>query len=197
MSYYNPQGSNPRTEFFTDVPSAGEGVPNLSHRFAFKLFIELTRGRETANVFFSPFSVMLCLLMMWVGASGETREAITRVPELAGDDLEPSQQPQRIEQTRQLLSAALAVHGPGLQLAVGNSLWYDEQLKVQSAFLSEVQRNCAAEVFSVAMGKRESVGRINAWVAEKTRGKILQILYSLDPLALIVAVNAVYFKCLW
>ena len=60
-------------------------------RFAFKLFRELTRGRETSNVFFSPFSVMLCLLMVWEGASEDTREAMSRVLEIAGEELEPAQ----------------------------------------------------------------------------------------------------------
>lgn len=39
---------------------AEEPSTSPADRFAFKLFRELTRGRETSNVFFSPFSVMLC-----------------------------------------------------------------------------------------------------------------------------------------
>jgi hypothetical protein len=42
-------------------------------------------------------------------------------------------------------------------------------------------------------GNPEALTRINSWVSEKTGGKIESILNSLDPLALLVAVNAVYF----
>lgn len=181
----------------SEVPNVGEGNTSPSDRFAFKLFRELTRGQETSNVFFSPFSVMLCLLMVWEGASGETREAMSRVLEVAGEDLEAAQRPLRILKVRQLLSSALAISDPGLELAIANSLWCDNQLRVQSAFLSEVQKKYAAEIFSVSMAKSESVARINSWVAEKTRGKIRQILDSLDSLAPLVAVNAIYFKGLW
>jgi len=60
-----------------------------------------------------------------------------------------------------------------------------------------MKKNFAAEVFSIVMARPESVSRINAWVAEKTSGKIPQILDSLDPLALLAAVNAIYFKGVW
>ena len=46
-------------------------------------------------------------------------------------------------------------------------------------------------------GGDQAVARINAWVAEKTHGKIGSILSSLDPLTFLVAINAVYFKDFW
>jgi len=179
------------------VSKVGADNTSPADRFAFKLFRELTRGRETSNVFFSPFSVMLCLLMVWEGASGETREAMTRVLEIAGEDLDPSQRPLRIAKVLQLLKSALAIRIPGLELAVANSLWYSDQLRVESAYLSQVKKNYAAEVFPIPMAEPQSVARINGWVAEKTDGKIPQVLDSLDSLALLAAVNAIYFKGAW
>lgn len=176
---------------------AEEPSTSPADRFAFKLFGELTRGRETSNVFFSPFSVMLCLLMVWEGASEDTREAMSRVLEIAGEELEPAQRPLRIMKVRQLLSSALAMHGAGLELAVANSLWCSDQLTVQSAFSAEVKKNYAAEVFSIPMANPRSVVQINTYVSQKTAGKIPKILNSLDPLLLLLVVNAVYFRGLW
>jgi serine protease inhibitor len=166
-------------------------------RFAFKLLRELTRGRETSNVFFSPFSLTLCLLMVWEGASEDTREAMSHVLEIAGEELEPAQRPLRIMKVRQLLSSALAMHGAGLELAIANSLWCSDQLTVQPAFLAEVKKNYAAEAFSIPMANPRSVVQINSYVAQKTADKIPNILDSLDPLLLLLVVNAVYFKGLW
>ena len=184
-------------KYDSEVQKVSEGSASPSDRFAFKLFRELIRGRETSNVFFSPFSVQLCLLMVWEGASEQTREAMGRVLELSGERLEPAQRPARILEVRQLLSSALAIRDPGIELAIANSLWCDSQRRVQSAYVLEVKKHYAAEVFSIAMAGQESLARINSWVAEKTRGKISEILDSLDPFTLLVAVNAIYFKGLW
>jgi len=135
--------------------------------------------------------------MLWEGASGETRDAMSRVLEIAAEDLEPSQRHLRILKLRQLLSSTLAIRDPGIELAIGNSLWCDSQLPVQSAFISEVKKHYAADVFSIPFSQRQSLAQINSWIAEKTRGKITQILDSLDSQAMLVALNAIYFRGLW
>ena len=164
-----------------------ESGPFLPDRFAFKLFRELVRANHTANVFCSPFSVMLCLMMVWEGATGETREAIAKALEIVEDP----------EGCQRFLKAALAISSPGLELAIANSLWCDEQARLLPAFLTLVGGKYAAEVVSLPFQSPATVPRINAWVADKTRGKIGGIIDSLTPLALLVALNAIYFKGLW
>jgi serine protease inhibitor len=99
----HPQGS------FEAIAEAG---PFLPDRFAFKLFRELVRANDTSNVFFSPFSVLLCLMMVWEGATGETREAMAKVLEIVEDP----------EGCQRFLKAALAISNPGLELTIANSL---------------------------------------------------------------------------
>jgi serpin B len=65
------------------------------------------------------------------------------------------------------------------------------------AFLSMAREKYAAEVVSLPFQSPNSVPRINAWVAEKTRGKIGNIIDALTPSGLLVALNAIYFKGLW
>ena len=162
-------------------------------RFSFKLLGELTRGKESSNTFFSPFSLMLCLLMLWEGASGETRDAMAGVLEFAGVD------PETWQGAVRRLKSALTMNEPGLELAVANSLWCDDRLQAQSAFLALVAENYAAEVVRLSLQSPQAGARINGWVAEKTRGKISKIVSEgdLGPLALLVAVNAIYFKGSW
>ena len=174
----HPQGS---------IGTITETGPFLPDRFAFKLFRELVRANDTSNVFCSPFSVMLCLMMVWEGATGETREAMAKVLEIVEDP----------EGCQRFLKAALAISSPGLELAIANSLWCDEQARMLAAFLTLAREKYAAEVVSLPFQSPETVPRINAWVADKTRGKIDEIIDFLTPLQLLVAINAIYFKGLW
>ena len=66
----------------SDSPSTG---------FAFKLFRQLASEQENRNLFFSPASVMLCLWMLHDGATGETRQSMAEVLEVAGLDPEARQ----------------------------------------------------------------------------------------------------------
>ena len=174
----HPQGS---------VGTITETGPFLPDRFAFKLFRELVRANDTSNLFCSPFSVMLCLMMVWEGATEETREAMAKVLEIVEDP----------ENCQRFLKTALAISSPGIELAIANSLWCDEQARMLPAFLTVAREKYAAEVVSLPFQSPETVPRINAWVADKTRGKIREIIDVLTPLQLLVAINAIYFKGLW
>ena len=169
------------------VGTITESGPFLPDRFAFQLFRELARANDTSNVFCSPFSVMLCLMMVWEGASGETRKTMAKVLEIV----------EAPESCQQFLKAALAISSPGLELVIANSLWCDEQARMLPAFLTLAREKYAAEVVSLPFQSPEAVPRINAWIADKTRGKIGGVVDSLDPLQLLVALNAIYFKGLW
>ena len=164
-----------------------ERGPFLPDRFAFKLFRQLVGANDTSNVFCSPFSVMSCLMMGWEGATGETREEMAKVLEIVEDP----------ESCQRFLKAALGISGPGLELAIANSLWCDEQVRMLPNFQTLAQDKYAAEVVSLPFSSPDSVRRINAWVADKTQGKIGSIIDTLNPLALLVALNAIYFKGLW
>lgn len=166
------------------IPEAG---PVLPDRFAFKLFRELVRANDTSNVFCSPFSVMLCLMMVWEGATGDTREAIAKVLEIVGNP----------EDCQRFLKAARAISSAGLELAIANSLWCDARAQMLPAFLTLAREKYAAEVVSLPFESPDAIPRINAWVADKTRGKIGSIIDALPPLTLLVALNAIYFKGLW
>ena len=169
------------------IGTISESGPFLPDRFAFKLFRELVRANDTSNVFCSPFSVMLCLMMVWEGATGETREAMAKVLEIVEDP----------EGCQRFLKTALAISGPGLELAIANSLWCDEQARMLPAFLSMAREKYAAEVVSLPFESPNAVPRINGWVAEKTRGKIGNIIDALAPSGLLVALSAIYFKGVW
>jgi len=162
-----------------------------SARFAFKLFRQLAAEQEARNVFFSPASVMLCLALLQEGAGGLTRESMAAVLEVAG--LEP----EALQLAMVELKSVLKIKAPNLQLEGANSLWCNREWVPRFEYISNAKENYDADVVLADFRDVETVARINSWVSEKTRGKIGDILGSLDPQASMVAINAIYFKDLW
>lgn len=160
-------------------------------RFAFKLYREILREAGTANVFFSPASVMLCLSLLREGATGETQAAMDKVLEIDGSE------PGAFESTVAALKSVLEAKGAGLELASVNSVWCNQACTPRSGYVARVKKAYDAEVIVVDFGSPETVNQINGWISGKTRGRIKTMVESLAPRAILVAINAVYFKDLW
>jgi serpin B len=178
----SPQGSAALSDEITAPPET---------RFTFKLFHALARQDPSANIFFSPCSVMLCLTMVYDGARGETRSEMANGLELFGLDSAG------VESEIARLRSVLQTHEAGVQLLISNSLWCNQSIQVDPAFTARAREMYDAEVREVDFAAADTPARINAWVSEKTAGKIPHMVDSLDPLTLLVALNAIYFKGLW
>lgn len=162
-----------------------------TRRFAFKLFRQLGLEQETRNVFFSPASVMLCLCLLQEGATGETREAMAEVLEVAGPEPDP------LQSAIAALKSALHIEGPGVQLEAANSLWCNPEWALSPEYMAKVREKYGADVVVLESLGVKMVSKINSWVAAKTHGKIEGIVSTLDPLTSLLAINAIYFKGLW
>jgi len=174
----------PKTGLTRDLAKA----TSPSTRFAFKLYREIVRDAGTANVFFSPASVMLCLYLLREGATGDTQAAIDRVLEIAGFDADALQS---------TVAVLKSVKAPGWELEIGNSVWCNQAYTLRSEYVAKVKKDYDAEVVALDFGDPEAIDQINAWCSGKTHGRIKGIADSLAPRALLLAINAVYFKDLW
>ena len=134
---------------------------------------------------------MFCLRLLQDGATGETQAAMAKVLEVAG--LEP----EALQSTTAALRSALQVGRSGLQVEAANSIWCNQGWEPSSEYTAKVKKNYDAEVMVLDFHDPGTVARINSWVSGKTHGKIDSILNSLDPLAFLLIINAVYFKDLW
>lgn len=181
---------------FTSTPSAAlaqepnETSPSPSARFAFRLFRSLTRADASSNVFFSPSSVTVCLSMVRELASGETRRAMSAALETAS--LTPAQAEAEIA----LLTTAFRERADA-EVAFANSLWLGSHAQVLPELAAKLRASYQSELATVDFGSADTVPGINAWVKEKTRGKIGRIVNQFSPLTVLLALNAVYFKGLW
>jgi len=160
-----------------------------STRFAFKLFRELV-AEDGSNLFFSPASVMLCLAMVYEVSSGETRQSMAKALEIAG--LGPVDVKLAIDALK-----AVFQRREHVEILGANSLWCSAHAQVRAECLAKIKDLYDAEPVSLDFASPDAVPTINAWVNEKTQGKISRILDVLHPLAALVAVNAIYFKGRW
>lgn len=171
------------------VSALGNSI-SPSTRFAIKLFRQVAHSNPTSNIILSPASVMLGLGMLHAGATGETKEAITRVLELP--DLEPEKEHLALIS----LKSALQCEGQNVKLELANALWCDQRFTPRSEFVSVLRYYFEAEVGVLDFSDPDSSDRINDWVSAKTHGKIDSIIDH-DPSRILAAINALYFKALW
>ncbi|HTF44112.1 MAG TPA: serpin family protein [Terriglobales bacterium] len=141
-------------------------------------------------MFFSPSSVMLCLAMVHEAASGKTRQDMAKALEIAG--LNPVDTARAVADLK-----APFRHREHVEVTGANSLWCGEGMYVRPEYAARLRDIYDAELAMLDFGAGNAVSRINAWVNQKTKGKISHIVSVLPPLATLVAVNAIYFKGRW
>ncbi len=157
--------------------------------FALRLYAKL--GQSPGNLFFSPFSISTCLSLACEGARGNTEKQMLRV---LGPRTNHKADFQSIFADRRF--------GRGqCELDIANGLWCQSDYHFLPTFLEMATRRYDAELRQVDFKTQPELatGEINRWVAEKTRGKIQNILPpgSLNESNRMVIANAIYFKGTW
>ena len=91
---------------------------------------------------------------------------------------------------------------PSVTLEIANTIISNEKRDVQleEQYSQDMSQYYSAQLSSIDFSKSaEAVGKINAWCKDKTHGMIPEILKEseLFPDALLVLMNAIYFKATW
>ena len=158
--------------------------------FADSLAAEL--GKIDGNWSISPYSVQMCLAMLANGAKGETQKELLAALKI--DDLDKYN-----ESTEKLLEKYDS-YARIMSLETANSMWLNQSwFRGKGEFLTDFTKKMKqiyrAETRDVT--NSNSVEEVNAWVNEKTRGKIPSILTEDYREFVTALVNAVYFKAAW
>jgi serine protease inhibitor len=172
---------------FRDTPAA----PSVTG-FAFNLFHELAAQDPSANIFVSPASIQFCLSLLCDGARGETRRGMVEALGISGLNVEEA----RLAHVR-LKSALHRSSGAGVQLLLATSLWCQRGIVFDPVYIAHAREMYDADVNECDFAQPDAASRINAWVRQKTAGKITELASGFDPLTFLVALNAIYFKGLW
>jgi len=166
-------------------------VPANNH-FSFRLFDQLLQQDLGQNVFMSPLSVAIALAMTYNGAAGPTQTAMAKTLGLENLTLEEVNQANLA-----LRNVLLHQSNPDMSLLIANSLWLNQDFGLEPAFLMRTQQFYAANVTNADFQSPATVSDINQWVKENTQGKIGPVVQHLDPLTVLLVINAIYFKGMW
>ena len=160
-------------------------------RFACDLYGRLRE--KPGNLFFSPASIHTALAMTSTGARGATLDemvAVLHLPESADTRLAAGD-----------LGRFYSQANSPSELAVANALWGQAGLAWESDF-----RTSLAERFGAGFEETDFAGhaedarqRINAWVAERTRSRIQNLLPpgAVSDLTRLCLASAIAFKGTW
>ncbi len=179
-------GSTPVTQ---EPVATGEAIDTTP--FAFDLLQAVLKEDSNANVFISPTSIAFALAMTYNGADGATMQAMADVLDVQNMSLDD------VNQGYAALMQAIQAADPEVKLTIANSLWARQGFDFEHDFLQRNRTFYSAEVSSLDFADPAATDTINAWVSDNTNGKIEQIVGQLDPLTVMVLINAIYFKGSW
>lgn len=191
----NNQSGNTAMEDEKNKPTSDATVDKrlvtANTRFGLKLFAEVAKQGAGKNVFISPASVGLALAMTYIGAVGETKDAMARALETQGIT-----HPE-LNQAYAQLRAALESADPKVQLNIANSLWARKGITFNPDFIQRNKQFYGADVTTLDFGDPSAPATINSWVADKTKGKIDKIVDNIDAQSILFLINAIYFNGKW
>ncbi|MBM3495481.1 MAG: serpin family protein, partial [Armatimonadetes bacterium] len=181
----------------TAVAEQPAGVRQLADgNTAFALDLYGKVRAQKGNVFLSPYSVSSALAMTYAGARGDTAAEMARA-------LRFSLRPADTHQAFHALQGSLAQPdgAAGVQLHIANSIWPRMGRRLEPPFTSLLKTRYGVSVTPLDFARATEAARrtINAWVEERTRQKIKDLIARgvLDGDTVLVLVNAVYFKGSW
>lgn len=160
--------------------------------FSFQLLSQLVKQDPDTNVFVSPFSVAIALVMTYNGAQGNTEQAIAKALGLDGLSL------QEINAANQWLLSIGDNLNSQIQIAFANSLWVKQGISLDDDFVQRLKVAYLSEAANLDFVNPDAATTINRSVAEKTQEKIKELVAPIQiKNAILVLINAIYFKGIW
>ena len=164
---------------------------SADNKFGFSLFSEVVTQEPETNIFLSPLSVSMALGMTYNGANSTTEEAMKQTLKF-GDMTD-----EEINQSYKSLIELLLNLDPEVQMELANSIWSRLGFPVEEDFINLNKEYFDAEVTVLDFSSAEAVPTINAWVSDKTHGKITEIIDTIPWQTVMYLINALYFKGTW
>ena len=171
------------------TPAANVTVDRAAADLGLSLLRQV-RQEDTGSVLLSPLSAELALSMAANGASEETLQQFTALLG-GGADLDTINAAcaQWLQDYRDL---------GGSQATLANSLWVDPEGAIRDDYIGRCSGVFDAQVFQTDLSAPATVGQVNRWVSDQTKGLIPQLVqqpFQEDSAA--VLVNALYLKNTW
>jgi len=162
--------------------------------FALDLYSILKK--EKGNLFFSPYSISSALTMTYGGARGDTAKELAKTLHFT-----LGAEKTHLAFTELNMKFDDIQNKGNVHLHIANSLWPQKDHPFLPEYLTLLERYYGVAVTPVDYMKatEKACKIINAWVEDRTKGKIKDLIGQgvLNPLTVLVLVNAIYFKGNW
>jgi serpin B len=172
-------------------PAADGAVSGINH-FTLDLFKRM--GQPNDNLFLSPASVSTAMALAYRGARGVTADELRRV-------LYFSAPPETYLSVQAPILRAMTFSATGRELSTNNSLWVQDGLSLNPAYLADTAANAGAGLWQVDYRADPDRARvtINQWVSDKTHDRINNLLSPEDVTnkTRAILVNTIYWKGHW
>jgi len=188
-------------------PDGNRPVPDLSdriNRFTFDILQQHAREEVIpANAILSPQSIFHGMAMTYVASQGDTRRELADTFHFPDSD---EQLMRDLATLRgRLQRAARQKH---VEMEMANAVWLDDtQADFREDYLKKLREAFAGAVRRGSFRNGKVAGKINRWVAKKTRGRIKNVVEPENVMPAdpgnegddpgLVCVNAIYFKSDW
>ncbi|XP_007933679.1 serpin B7 [Orycteropus afer afer] len=171
--------------------------------FCFSLFREMDNNQGNGNVFFSSLSLFTALALVRLGARGDCAAQIDKMLHLSpisGHGNTSHTQSALQSQLKRVLSSLNTSH-KGYQLSIANGVFAEKVFDLHKNYIDCAQKlyNAKVERLDFTNDVEDTRYKINKWIENETHGKIKSVIRegSISSSAVMVLVNAVYFKGRW
>ena len=186
------QGNQESLKPTLDLENLEVNFATINNNLSFKIMNELLKNPKE-NIFISPASIHIAMLMTSLGADGETNKEMSKL-------LYPNIDLERASKSLKQHLKRINSH-KNITLKMANSLWLEKTFVLEKKYLRTVEN-----IFSTTLTPLDFVSHheksrtiINNWVEKKTNDKIVNLLPkdAISNLTRFVLTNAIYFKGDW
>ena len=166
-----------------------QNIATANNEFAIDFYKKIYDSDE--NLFFSPLSMYTAFSLLYEGARENTADEIQQVFGFESNDVD------RYNDTAYLLSV-INRNDSHSTLELSNGLWIADWFAANDDYIEIARETYLSDVEQINFID-EGVSKINGWAADKTHGKIKEVVTQdimTNDTAAIIA-NAIYFKGTW
>ena len=164
---------------------------NDNNGFTLNFFQSLNGKMKNRSIVCSPLSITYVLSMVNDGATGITEQELERTLGFHKGGI------QAVNDYCKNLIDNLPHVDEKVQLNIANAIFVNDKYQLKKQFQQDMANYYDAKAEALDFSSPSTLGRINGWCDEKTRGMIPTILERVDPRTVSYLLNAIYFKAEW
>ena len=189
---YVPSTAKDLTEGVEPDPVKGAELTQEDIDALYEIYVKFFKSTivdKNKSSLISPLSIITALGMVADGADGET---LAQFETLFGITAE------QLDKAINFYSTALSSTEKA-KFESANSIWFTdrEDFKANEDYIARVLGAYFPSLYTVDFKKSATVDDINGWVSDHTDGMIEKIVDELDPLTVMVLINAIVFDARW